>query len=141
MTDPRPLDALARPALRIGNMVLARYLAASVVALGLDFCIFMALVRLGTAPASASALGYCAGIVVHWAISSRFVFTGKRRQGSALHAQRILFLASALIGLALTVGTVGLLTALGVIAIAAKAAAAIISFVSVYALRKYGVFR
>lgn len=123
------------------RFTLTRYLVASVIALAFDVAIFSSLVALGFAAAAASAVGYCAGIVVHWLVSSNIVFVGKRREGGALHWQRILFAGSALLGLAITVSTVAMLSAWGTHPIAAKAAAIIISFVVVYAARKWGVFR
>lgn len=117
-----------------------RYLAASVVSLAFDLAIFSSLVALRFEASLASAIGYCAGIVIHWLVSAHVVFTGKARQGSALHWQRALFAGSALLGLAITVSTVALLSNAGVHAVAAKAVAVGLSFVIVYAARKWGVF-
>lgn len=118
-----------------------RYLAASIIALAIDLAIFSSLVAFDIAAAWASAIGYSAGIVVHWFISANIVFTGKSRTGAALHWQQALFAGSALLGLAVTVGTVAALTGIGIHAAPAKAAAVAISFAAVYALRKWGVFR
>ena len=74
-------------------------------------------------------------------VSANIVFTGKTRDGSALHVQRALFAGSALVGLGITVTTVELLGRLGIEPIASKAVAIGISFVAVYAMRKWGVFR
>lgn len=121
--------------------VLTRYLMASIFALAVDFAVFISLVNLAVVPGPASGIGYCAGIFVHWAISVRFVFTGKRRDGLALHGQRVLFIGSAMLGLALTMGVVSIATIVGIAPVVAKALAAIISFFSVFLIRKYGVFR
>ena len=59
------------------DQVYTRYVGASVVSLGVDFCIFMAALSLGVQPALAAAIGYIAGIVCHWLISSRMVFTSQ----------------------------------------------------------------
>jgi putative flippase GtrA len=129
-------------ALDIWNrFTLTRYLAASIVALAFDVAVFSTLLALGIGAAAASALGYCAGIVIHWLVSSNFVFTGKTRTGSALQWQRILFAGSAFLGLAITVVTVSMLSNWGAHPVAAKAIAIIISFVAVYAARKWGVFK
>ncbi len=152
MAKSRLQPALAKPlnsmdqaisaALSIWHrFTITRYLVASIAALGFDLAIFTALVAAGMAAAPASALGYCAGIVIHWIVSANFVFTGKAKGGSALHWQRVLFAGSALLGLAITVATVALLTGAGIHPVAAKAVAAVISFVAVYAARKWGVFR
>lgn len=121
--------------------VLTRYLIASIAALAIDFAVFLMFVQFAVMPGIASGIGYCAGIFVHWSISVRFVFIGKRRDGIALHGQRVLFIATAIIGLALTMIIVSLATAFGLIPVAAKGLAAIISFFSVYFIRKYGVFQ
>jgi putative flippase GtrA len=118
-----------------------RYLAASVVSLAFDLAIFSSLVALRFEASLASAIGYCAGIIVHWLVSANIVFTGKTRKGSAVHIQRALFAGSALLGLAITVATVSLLSNAGMHAVAAKAVAVALSFVIVYGARKWGVFR
>jgi putative flippase GtrA len=118
-----------------------RYLVASVISLAFDVAIFSSMVALGISAAVSSAAGYCAGIVIHWIVSANFVFTGKARDGPALHWQRILFAGSALLGLAITVGTVALLTGWNVHPVPAKAVAIIVSFGVVYAARKWGVFQ
>jgi putative flippase GtrA len=123
------------------QFTLTRYLAASVIALGFDLAAFWMGVSLGFAPVFASAIGYCLGIVVHWMVSAQYVFVGKRRDGAALQLQRALFAGSALVGLAITVGVVALSSTAGAGAMTAKAAAVIISFFVVYALRKWGVFK
>jgi putative flippase GtrA len=136
------MDRAITSALDIWNrFTLTRYLAASVVALAFDVAVFSTLLAVGIGAAIASAVGYCAGIVIHWLVSSNFVFTGKTRDGAALHWQRAMFAASAFLGLAITVGTVAMFSNLGTHPVAAKAIAIIISFVAVYAARKWGVFK
>ena len=121
---PAPLALLIR-------FSITRYLLASVVSLAFDVALFMVLVAFLVDPGWASAAGYSAGIVVHWLISSSFVFPGKARDGAALQLQRIGFLGTAVLGL----GEAGALPVI------AKAAAVIVSFFCVYLTRKYGVFR
>ncbi len=123
------------------RFTITRYLVASVIALAFDVALFASLVALGMDPTLASALGYCAGIIVHWMVSANIVFTGKTRDGAALHVQRALFAGSALVGLAITVITVELLGRADMHAILAKGFAVGVSFVAVYAMRKWGVFR
>jgi putative flippase GtrA len=118
-----------------------RYLAASIVALAFDVASFSSLVAVGIGATAASATGYSIGIVIHWMVSAHYVFPGKTRNGGALQWQRVLFAGSALLGLVITVGTVTVLNNLGIHAIAAKGAAVAISFIAVYAARKWGVFR
>ncbi len=118
-----------------------RYLAASLVSLAFDLAIFSSILAFRFEASLASAIGYCAGIVVHWIVSANWVFAGKAREGGALHLQRAFFAGSALLGLAITVATVSLLSNAGVHAVAAKAVAVGLSFVIVYGARKWGVFR
>ena len=92
-------------------------------------------------PGWASAAGYSAGIVVHWLISSSFVFPGKARNGAALQLQRIGFIGTAVLGLGITVSMVSWLVDAGAVPVVAKAAAVFVSFFVVYLTRKYGVFR
>ncbi len=123
------------------RFTITRYLAASIIALAFDVALFSTIVALGRDPTIASAVGYCAGIVVHWMVSANVVFTGKTRDGAALHIQRALFAGSALVGLAITVATVELLSRASFHAVAAKGVAVGGSFIAVYAMRKWGVFR
>jgi putative flippase GtrA len=123
------------------RFTITRYLVASIIALAFDVALFASMVALGVDPTMASAIGYCAGIIVHWVVSASIVFTGKTRDGAALHVQRVLFAGSALVGLAITVVTVELLGRAGLHAIAAKGVAVGVSFGAVYAMRKWGVFR
>ena len=123
------------------RLVPGRYLGASAVALGFDMGSFMALLAIGVAAAPASALSYLLGILVHWFISSRAVFTaGVAERGPARTRQKALFVGSALIGLALTAGIVGLGDALGVPPLLAKTAAVGVSFVATWLLRARVVF-
>jgi putative flippase GtrA len=123
------------------DQVYTRYVGASVVSLGMDFCIFMAALSLGVPPALAAATGYLSGIVCHWAISSRLVFAaqvaasaGGRRQ------QQVLFVLSALVGLGITTGIVGLGSRYGLDPRIAKGVAVVVSFQATYVLRRKLVF-
>lgn len=123
------------------RLVPGRYIAASAVALGFDMGSFLVLLAVGMHAASASALSYSLGIVVHWFISSRAVFVaGVAERGPARTRQKALFVASALIGLALTAGIVGLGSAIGVDPRLAKLAAVGVSFVATWLLRARIVF-
>ena len=114
-----------------------RYLLASLCALSGDMLLFLALLRLDVPPAAAAAAGYIGGLLLHWLISVRFVFTSVRRP---THGQRLGFVASAAVGLGITTGVIGALGAAGVEPAIAKLVAIPVSFLSVYAIRKYGVF-
>lgn len=119
----------------------SRYLAASVAALGFDAGSLLVLLAAGTPAAPAAALSYSLGILVHWFISSRAVFAGGvAERGPARTRQKALFVASALVGLALTVGIVGVGAAIGIDPRLAKLAAVGVSFVATWLLRARVVF-
>lgn len=128
------LRALAAP---IARLMFARYLLASICALSCDFAAFLALDRGGASPVTAAVGGYGVGLVVHWLISTRFVFALDQRP---THAQRIGFVASAMLGMGVTMILVGALSALGLAPPLAKLLSVPVSFLTVYAIRKYGVF-
>jgi uncharacterized membrane protein len=56
-----------------------RYLAASVVSLAFDLAIFSSLVALHFAASLSSAIGYCAGIVIHWMVRMLFSRVNRER--------------------------------------------------------------
>jgi len=125
---------LPGPLALLNRFSITRYLLASIVSLAFDVALFMVLVW-------ASAAGYSTGILVHWLISSSFVFPGKTKDGTALQLQRLGFIGTAILGLGITVSMVSWLTSLGIMPVAAKGAAVFVSFFAVYLTRKYGVFR
>lgn len=121
--------------------VFARYLGASGVALGLDIAVFAGGVAMGLPAGAAAAVGYSAGIAVHWWLSSRAVFTQDlAAQGRARARQQALFVLTALVGLALTTGIVTALASAGLPAAVARFAAIGASFVATYLLRRAFVF-
>lgn len=123
------------------DQLYTRYIGASVVALGVDFCIFMAALSLGVPPAAAAATGYLAGIVCHWLISSRMVFTSQLAETAAgRRQQQGLFVLSALVGLGITTGIVGLGSRYGLDPRLAKGVAIVVSFQATYVLRRKVVF-
>ncbi len=132
---------LPGPLALLNRFSITRYLLASIVSLAFDVALFMVLVAFASDPGWASAAGYSAGIVVHWLISSSFVFPGKTREGAALQLQRVGFIATAILGLGITVSIVSWLTDLGTLPVIAKGAAVFVSFFAVYLTRKFGVFR
>lgn len=123
------------------DQIYTRYIGASLVSLGLDFGVFMATLSLGVPPAIAAATGYVAGILCHWAISTRLVFVGQVAASSAgRRQQQILFLLSAFVGLGITTGIVGIATRYGIDPRLAKGAAIVVSFQATYVLRRKVVF-
>ena len=120
-----------------------RYVAVSVGALATDMGVFLALLEFGLPSMAASAVGYSIGILTHWMLSSRKVFQDRvSDKGTAERTQqKAMFLASALLGLLMTVIIVGAGTALGMDPRLAKIIAIIISFLLTYALRNIVIFR
>ncbi len=120
------------------RLMLARYLIVSIGALCVDTALFLALSQWLMPAGWAAFLGYATGLLVHWSLSVRFVFGDGARPPS--RGQRASFVLSGLIGLALTVGTVSALGAVGTPAALAKAMAVLVSFTTVYLVRKHVVF-
>lgn len=128
---------------RLRGNVFLRYVAVSVGALATDMGVFLALLEFGLPSVAASALGYTIGILAHWTLSSRKVFHDRvSEKGTAARTQqKAMFLASALLGLLMTVTIVGAGTAVGFDPRLAKIVAIIISFLLTYALRNIVIFR
>jgi putative flippase GtrA len=123
------------------EQIYTRYIGASIVSLAVDFAIFMATLGLGILPAVAAATGYVAGIVCHWAISSRLVFTAQIAASAAgRRQQQALFVLSALVGLGITTGIVGIGSRYGLDPRIAKGVAIVVSFQATYVLRRKVVF-
>jgi putative flippase GtrA len=123
------------------DQVYLRYVAASAASLGVDFAIFMLALSAGVPPALAAACGYMVGIVCHWLLSSRMVFAGQVAEDSASRRnQQALFVLSALVGLGITTGIVGLGSRYGLDPRIAKGIAIVVSFQATYVLRKKVVF-
>ena len=136
------MTAFAAQLATLRQVLLVRYLGASVIALGCDFACFLVLLQLGLTPAPASAVAYGLGIAVHWLVSSRKVFTDSvASEGPARTRQKALFVGSALIGLAVTTGVVAVASALGLDPRLAKLVAVAASFTVTWLLRDSVVFR
>ena len=121
---------------------LVRYGFASVAALAVDMGTFLLLLSMQVVAAPASALGYSFGIVTHWLLSSRTVFTDTvAERGPQRTRQKALFVGSALIGLGLTTLIVGGGDMAGLDPRLAKLAAIAVSFTATWLLRSKVVFR
>jgi putative flippase GtrA len=123
--------------------MLPRYFLASLVALAVDYGIYLALLRFSgsLSPAQAAAPAYIAGAVVHYFISRRFVFPE-----GWLHRHQLgefaLFILSGLLGAALTSAVVWAVSSIPGAGIHwPKIAAIVVSFTATYAVRKFLVFR
>lgn len=114
-----------------------RYLLASLCALCGDMLLFLALLQAGMPPSIAGAMGYAGGLLLHWVISVRFVFPSA---AGPTYRHRVGFAVSAAVGIAVTSGLISGLSVAGMAPALAKLFAVPVSFLSVYAIRKYGVF-
>jgi len=125
-----------------GNVFL-RYVAVSIGALAADMTVFLLLLEIGMPAMAASAVGYSVGIFAHWILSSRKVFHDRVSEKGTIARtqQKAMFLASALMGLVLTMIVVGAGTALGIDARIAKVVAIGTSFMLSYLLRNVVIFR
>jgi putative flippase GtrA len=122
--------------------MLPRYFLASLLALAIDYSLYLVLLRMGggLSPAQAAAPAYVAGAVVHYFVSRRFVFPE-----GWLHRHRLgefaLFILSGLFGAALTSAVVWAVSRVPGAGIHwPKIAAIAVSFAATYAVRKYLVF-
>ena len=123
--------------IKIADLRLVRYVLASVGALAVDVGSFLALLSLAV-----SAFGYALGIVAHWLLSSRAVFADTvAERGRERTKQKALFVVSAMIGLGLTTGIVGLADLGGIDPRLAKLVAIGVSFTVTWMLRNRVVFR
>ena len=120
-----------------------RYLIVSVGALAVDMGVFLALLQTGLNSVVAAAVGYGAGILAHWMLSSRKVFHDRvsERGTAARTQQKAMFVVSALLGLVLTMSIVGIGDALGLDPRLAKIVAIGVSFLLTYLLRNVVIFR
>ena len=100
-------------------------------------------IAIGMPAMAASAVGYSIGIFAHWILSSRKVFHDRVSEKGTIARtqQKAMFLASALMGLVLTMIVVGAGTALGIDARIAKVVAIGTSFMLTYLLRNVVIFR
>lgn len=119
----------------------SRYGIVSVMALMLDASVFLALTHSSvTTAAAAGVIGYVVGMLLHYTLSSRFVFDASKsaKSGGRLFAE---FAASGVIGIFLTWAVIGLVVdVLGFWPLIGKALAVVASFTVVYALRRWVVF-
>lgn len=108
----------------------AWYLAISVIALAIDFALFLGLTTTGWRPGLAAAAGWTVGLLVHYLLARRFLYIGIER-GGRLPTRISRFLNYALpsvVGLAITVLVVEVGAALGFAPTATKALATVLSF-------------
>lgn len=127
---------------RLTGWRFARYGLASATGTIVDLLSFLFLYSLGLLAGLAAAIGYALGTVVHWYISSRFVFADRlSKPGLERGGQQAMFVASALLGLGLTTLIVSSADAAGMDPRIAKLFAMGLSFLTVWLVRLTLVFR
>ena len=118
----------------------SRYTIVSVLALGLDFAVYMALADAGYPAMIAGVIGYAIGMGLHFLLSTRFVF----KQKSAAKSDARLFtefVISGLVGLLITAAVIAVATgSFGLSVFVAKVFAVAFSFGAVFVLRRSVVF-
>lgn len=138
----RMSDLSGRAVQLAGRLRYARYLVASAMSLGVDLASFLLMLQINIPAVQASMLGYTSGLVVHWLLSSRLVFANKIQSTVAARTrQKLLFVLSALIGLAITAALIRCGMQLGIHPGLSKLAAIAVSFNVTYMLRHYLIFR
>lgn len=120
----------------------ARYIVASLAGTAADLGCFLLLYSQGLLAGLAAAIGYACGTLVHWLVSSRFVFPDRLSEaGIKRGGQQAMFVVSALIGLGLTTLIVSAAAAAGSDPRLAKLFAMALSFFTVWLIRLLLVFR
>lgn len=84
----------------------ALYLAASLVALAVDYAVFVAILNTSVGYVAAAASGYCVGCLVAYALSARFVFDVRRYENQCVAF--VVFAALGVFGLIVTVSVIHL---------------------------------
>lgn len=126
---------------RLGLERYLPYAVVSAAALALDYALFLLLVDAGMRAGMAAGVGYLAGMGAHWLLSTRFVFAAEVAVDAAAKRQQLmLFLLSGLAGTLVTIGVVGIATALGLAPALAKLLAIVIAFNLVFVIRRHVVF-
>lgn len=120
-----------------------RYFAVSLGALAVDLGVFLALLSVSLASVPASAIGYSTGILAHWVLSSRKVFSDRvsARGTTARTQQKAMFVISALLGLLVTMAIVAGGSLIEVDPRISKLVAIGVSFQLTYLLRNILIFR
>lgn len=119
---------------------LSRYAVVSLLALAVDYAAYLSLVSAGTRPMLAGMIGYPMGLLLHFTLSTAFVFDTSRvdKAPARLFGE---FALSGVAGLAVTTLVIATATdGAGLAALPAKVLATGVSFLVVYSLRRSVVF-
>ncbi len=116
------------------------YIAVSAIAWLVDVAVlYFAAILMGMPAYLAAALGYAVGLLVHYALSVRYVFTYRRMAGRR-HAEMLLYALTGVLGIALSAGIVHIGTLLGLTLIVSKLIATGVTFIAVFIIRKRVLF-
>jgi putative flippase GtrA len=119
---------------------LNRYTIVSALSLALDFAVYLALTNAGYRAMLAGIAGYAVGMLLHFSLSTRYVF---RRRASGKSDARLFseFMVSGLAGILITAVVITVATeAFGLSPLLAKVCAVAVSFIAVFLLRRAVVF-
>jgi putative flippase GtrA len=138
----RRLSALPYQGVRlIGRSRYIPYLVASAISLGADLGSFYLMLLMNLPAVEASMLAYALGLVVHWQLSAHLVFADKvHALAAGRRRQKVMFVISALAGLATTALVVNSGIQMGLEPGVSKLAAVVLSFHLTYLLRRTLVF-
>jgi putative flippase GtrA len=128
---------------RLRRLILqfGRYGVVSILALATDFGIFLALTFSGMQASRAGIIGYTVGLVLHYFLSTRYVFVANTSQKPTWRVFGE-FALSGLVGLAITAVTIDVaMRSFHAPAVVAKVLAVGVSFTFVFLLRRQVVFR
>lgn len=140
MAGPAEHAGAGLSAVRPLSWQVSRYALASGAALAIDWLTYLLTAGIGLAPALAGVVGYATGMLAHYLLSILWVFDA-RASGKGQARLALEFVASGLLGLALTAATIALATSsLGLALVPAKLLAIAASFASVFLLRRMVVF-
>lgn len=120
---------------------LRRYPLASAAALAFDGAAFLSLLAIGVDPVLSTLAAYGSGVAVHWMVSTRYVFRQSARlTGAARRLAKLLFMLTAVIGLAVSAAVVSWAISLGAGPVTAKVIAVVASYIVTYVSRRQFVF-
>lgn len=136
--EARPPAAAPDLAARVRRLL--RYTGVNLASLAVDYAVFIPLVWASGAPVLASVAAYAVAFAVNYRLSRWLVFGA---QGAHKGERRLFaeFMASGVLGVALTAAVTGAgVYRLGLSPVAAKTAAVLISFVTLYIVRSRLIF-
>jgi len=114
------------------------YTAISVICLGIDISLLWLLVSLGLPDTISAAIAYMTGLVIHYRLAVIYVFLSPAATGASPFA---LYFLSGLAGTIITAGMIHVCEIMGIPLPIGKTLAIMLSFLVVYMVRKFLIFR